>query len=1060
MFFNSFEILSISAKKSLMIPITLICSLIISNLSFTQQRLLNNEVNDNVNIRNLIIKAQSANKKAHYKTSLKICDTILLSYKSLQNENLIDIYRLKALNYWQLYEYRSASVFLDSSLFYYHKIQNKSNREYVDLMNIKSQILYDDGREDESIIIVDSILSQFKNESFLEIAETYDQKGVYFSYNRNFNKALIFFEKAKEVRLPLQSEFPLEIFKSYMLKALYFREIGDPKSAIIEYNLALSTLKNYTGNYNQMINLLREMSLVYQDFNELDHALNLIFEAFGILKSNETEISNILYAKLYCDLGNIYRLMNDLPNSIINYDKSLNLFSEQNCLYRDYAITCHNLGVAYSNMGKLNKADSLYDLSVKILSKNYSVLPKSINYFLIQVYNSKSLLHFYSQNYLLSIDSYRKLISLIEDNFGPNALELYQPLNNLGLCYQNLQNYNEADRCYSDAIKILESRVDSSIFYETLIYQLEWSYLIWNKAENLQSKYFSFNDTNDLLESLNYFEKYINYLRYLRTNLRSGTSKINLFNDNKIAYEKCISLIINLDKIKYLHKQKYLNLLWKCIEESKSLLLLESFNNHTLKSSKGVPNEITQKEGIFLEQLVELNKKLFETLPDTSDQVYFQDELNSSIINLKLEFFNFLDSIKLNYPIYYNAKYNPDIIDYLEFKNLLKNQTILNYFVGDSSIFIFVVRPDTFDVVQVKKDFPLDSLVRQMQSGLYGYYGQSPNKRSDFVFKNSILDYSKAANELYQRIMAPVAHLLTSDLVIIPDGVLGYVPFEALLKSKPEKLNQFGTYPFLINDHTISYNYSATLWNEMKSKKHKKEPSKSIVAFAPFYEGSYTVLDSTINLVFDTLPNGRDTTIFQDVVSRKTYAPLPSSGIEAGTVSKMWKGDFFINNDATEQRFYNVAGEYRFIHLSTHGVADAREGDYSYLAFAEQKDSIENEFLYVRDIYNTSLNADLVFLSACETAQGELQRGEGIISLARAFSYAGAKSIITTLWQVDDAATKDISIDFYKNLKKGFPKDVALRQAKLRHIKSARSAQKHPFFWAAMIGIGDMEREK
>jgi CHAT domain-containing protein len=170
----------------------------------------------------------------------------------------------------------------------------------------------------------------------------------------------------------------------------------------------------------------------------------------------------------------------------------------------------------------------------------------------------------------------------------------------------------------------------------------------------------------------------------------------------------------------------------------------------------------------------------------------------------------------------------------------------------------------------------------------------------------------------------------------------------------------------------------------------------------------------------------------------------------------MYKGDYFVNSDATEQKFYDVAGDYRMVHLSTHGVADARQGDYSYLAFAEQKDSIENEFLYVRDIYNTQLNADLVFLSACETAQGELQRGEGIISLARAFAYAGAKSIITTLWQVDDAATKDISIEFYKNLKKGLTKDFALRQAKLRHIKSARSAQKHPFFWAAMIGIGDM----
>ena len=498
-------------------------------------------------------------------------------------------------------------------------------------------------------------------------------------------------------------------------------------------------------------------------------------------------------------------------------------------------------------------------------------------------------------------------------------------------------------------------------------------------------------------------------------------------------------------------------------ELAKASLLQSQIKQTDALAFAGIPDSLLQKEynlRIDINWREKQRQGLIEKGKEETDTTVLR--ISSIIFDLKREQEALFETLEKDYPEYYRLKYDTKTISLedTQQKLLQKGQTMLEYFVGDSSIFIFVVRPDTFEVVQVKKDFALDSLVRQMQSGLYGYHGRTPDKRSDIVYKNSILNYTHAAHELFQRIMAPVAHLLTPDLVIIPDGVLGYVPFEALLKSKPEKLNQFGTYPYLINAHTISYNYSATLWQEMKNKKHKKEPFKSLVAFAPFYEGSYTVLDSTINLVFDTLSDGRDTTIFQDVVSRKTYAPLPSSGIEAGTVSKMWKGDFFINQDATEQRFYDIAGDYRFVHLSTHGVADDRQGDYSYLAFAEQKDSIENEFLFVRDIYNTSLNADLVFLSACETAQGELQRGEGIISLARAFAYAGAKSIINTLWQVDDTATKDISIDFYKNLKKGNTKDVALRQAKLRHIKSARSAQKHPFFWAAMVGIGDMEEVK
>ena len=111
----------------------------------------------------------------------------------------------------------------------------------------------------------------------------------------------------------------------------------------------------------------------------------------------------------------------------------------------------------------------------------------------------------------------------------------------------------------------------------------------------------------------------------------------------------------------------------------------------------------------------------------------------------------------------------------------------------------------------------------------------------------------------------------------------------------------------------------------------------------------------------------------------------------------------------------------------------------------------------MRDIYNLSLNADLVVLSACETGIGELKRGEGIISLARAFAYAGAKSIVTTLWSVDDARTKDLMVFFYRNLLQGMPKDEALARARSDYFEKYKGANAHPYFWAGFVGIGDME---
>jgi CHAT domain-containing protein len=185
---------------------------------------------------------------------------------------------------------------------------------------------------------------------------------------------------------------------------------------------------------------------------------------------------------------------------------------------------------------------------------------------------------------------------------------------------------------------------------------------------------------------------------------------------------------------------------------------------------------------------------------------------------------------------------------------------------------------------------------------------------------------------------------------------------------------------------------------------------------------------------------------------------LPASGEEVAAIVKILDGTPSYGTGATLQQFEQLAADYRILHLSTHGKADDRVGDYAYLAFGVTDETGTFDRLYARDLYNYTLNADMVVLSACETGIGKLQRGEGIISLARAFAYAGAKSIFTTLWQVSDEKTKYLMVYFYKNLKQGQTKDAALRNAKLEYMDKNNSEALHPFFWAGLIGIGDMSR--
>ena len=364
-------------------------------------------------------------------------------------------------------------------------------------------------------------------------------------------------------------------------------------------------------------------------------------------------------------------------------------------------------------------------------------------------------------------------------------------------------------------------------------------------------------------------------------------------------------------------------------------------------------------------------------------------------------------------------------------------------------MFIFTVNEDNYNVLEVKKDFPLDALVDSLRNGIYGAFS---GKKDSLAMRTT--RYVNAATQLYDKLIAPVKVLLRGSVVVVPDGVLGYVPFDALLKKKPDNQGRGHTFDYLLNDHKISYCYSATILKDMVNKKHRQTPTQPFLAMAPYFKGDTAMIKIDSSDVLASLTDSRPSGL------RNGLDSLPFTGEEVTRLQRMMGGEAIVGKGATEDIFNQKASNARIIHLSTHGEMDDKVGDYAYLAFTEQPDSLENEWLYTRELYNLSLNADMVVLSACETGIGKLQRGEGIISLARAFAYAGAKSIVTTLWQVRDKSTKDIMVLFYQNLKSGKNKDTALWLAKKAYIKKLNPKERGvyalPFFWSGIIPIGDM----
>ncbi len=300
--------------------------------------------------------------------------------------------------------------------------------------------------------------------------------------------------------------------------------------------------------------------------------------------------------------------------------------------------------------------------------------------------------------------------------------------------------------------------------------------------------------------------------------------------------------------------------------------------------------------------------------------------------------------------------------------------------------------------------------------------------------------YVELATELYRDLVAPVSNQLKKELIIIPDDVLGLFPFEALLVSQPPKATRFQSHEYLIKTHTIHYNYSASLLPELKTAGITVSIPHPFLGFAPFVgtEGK----TSTRSVEMEKLPT--------------SFEPLPHSEAEVLAIQQLLGGAVYIGEEAIEALYYQLGNQCEILHFSTHGSANDSLGKYSYLAFYPIDDEVENEFLFVSDIYGNKISAKLVVLSACEAGIGELLQGEGMISLSRAFFYAGAKSVVTSLWKVDDEKSKNLIVQFYKNLHQGMPKHKALRQAKLWLIEKGTHADAHPYFWAGFVPLGVM----
>jgi len=441
-------------------------------------------------------------------------------------------------------------------------------------------------------------------------------------------------------------------------------------------------------------------------------------------------------------------------------------------------------------------------------------------------------------------------------------------------------------------------------------------------------------------------------------------------------------------------------------EKNKDFVLLEALRYTQATQYGNVPKKTLEKEAQLRAEITNLEKRLFNA---TEIEGVFSDAL----FKRKQEYYGFLDTLKTNYPKYHELKYLNRTLDLetVRKKVIDDNGTLISYTMAGDYIYVIIINDSKEDIVKLPFNEPDREVIRKFYRLL-----SSPS------IKKGEKEISEIAHQLFEKILKQaLTDFDAENLTIIPDGELHYLPFDLLQEN--------GSY--LLETKSISYGNSVASLLELRKKQHSK--TNKMLAFAPSFSGAVT-----------------------EALDRQ-FGKLLYNDDEVERIGTFYETETVLEKQATLTNFMSAASQFNILHLATHASANDEYPDYSYLAFTETKDSTESNILYIKDLYNTSLRADMVTLSACQTGIGKLQKGQGMLSLSKGFYYAGAKSLVNTLWKINDKSTVPLMEYFYEGLSKGYSKSEALRKAKLKYLETTDDdLLKHPYYWGAFVVSGDV----
>jgi CHAT domain-containing protein/Flp pilus assembly protein TadD len=862
--------------------------------------------------------------------------------------------------------------------------------------------------------------------------------------------------------------------RRHLVEALGFaRQLGDPgQQADLLHAIATSYYDQ--GRYSEALSSYQEALRLAESADERSSLVADILNGMGIVHSYRGEYDeerrcydlalkqarrsgkNGLGAKAatLTSLGRFHRRRGEL-------EPARDLFSEAVEINKvlkvpgDEAKVLNHLGGVYLDLGETRKALQEYGEAFEIhrsAENNDGAARALINI---------GQVHLVDERPDLALEQFQKAWELSRNGDKPRTTAA--ALHGIGVAQQRLGRTQEAIRILQDALPLRREAGDRLGEASTLLelgkaYQgrkeLGPAETAMGKALDLaRETRASFvqaaallaqaeldRDRERLENALQKIEEAINILESVRSDLRGERLRSSFFASKRSYYDFYVDLLMRLDR--HNPGRGYAAKALAASERGRVRSLLELLAEGRHEVTRGIDPELRRQESEVAAQLSQIQSELIEELSKKSLDEERVGLLRDRLQQAEEERETLERKIRVKHRRYAEVRY-PSPLDLQEIQKHLEEDTaLLEYSLGSEGSYLFLVTPDTLEVHSLPKARVIQDQVNRARKGMEAPGGLSFGQ------------YLQAARWLHEKLVAPVRPRLNGKrlLLIAPDGPLYFLSFETLLTGNGGGRDP-AALPYLLRDFALAYVPSASVLPLLSDPGNwdgaAKGNFKQFVAFADPDYGPAQVAQGT-----SRAPTRGASAARAGITGLSRLPRLKGSRIEVRQIADLYRPDdvmIYTGKNANEKHVKQnpLVETAKRLHFAAHGILNEERPALSGLRLTQAGG--DDGLLQVYEIFNLDLDAELVVLSACESGLGKEVTGEGLVGVTRAFLYAGAPSVVVSLWRVRDDTAPDLMVDFYEELDQ-LGKAEALQRAKLTMIEGGRHA--HPYYWAPFILVG------